>query len=49
MDNLLRILDSYPESLGILPGVPHLQGVVSRKGRRVEAGIVCEDSDGFPG
>jgi hypothetical protein len=49
MDNLLRILDRFPESLGVLPGVPRPQAVVSRKGKRVEAGLVCEDGEGYVG
>ena len=47
MDNLLRILDRFPESLGVLPGVPRPQAVVSRKGKRVEVGLVCEDGEGY--
>ena len=39
MDNLLRILDRFPESLDALPGVPRPQA----KRKKVDAGMVCED------
>ena len=41
MDNLLRILDRFPESLGVLPGVAQSQ--------LVTAGVVCEDGEGYGG
>ncbi|MEI6209575.1 MAG: type II toxin-antitoxin system MqsA family antitoxin [Desulfuromonadales bacterium] len=39
MDNLLRILDRFPESLGVLPGVARSQPVAS--------GVVCEDGERY--
>jgi len=39
MDNLLRILDRCPESLGVLPGVLRSQPVA--------VGVVCEDGEGY--
>ncbi len=42
-----RILDLFPESLGVLPGVPRPLAVALRKGKRVEAGVVCEDDEGY--
>lgn len=49
MDNLLRILDCFPESLGVLPGVPRPRTVPSRKGKRVEVAMVCEGDEGYEG
>ncbi|OGR24169.1 MAG: hypothetical protein A2X79_04930 [Desulfuromonadaceae bacterium GWB2_53_15] len=45
MDNLLRILDRFPESLDALPGVPRTQA----KRKKVDAGMVCEDGVGYKG
>lgn len=42
MDNLLRILDRFPESLGVLPGLP-------LKGSKEAAAMVCEDGEGYEG
>lgn len=39
MDNLLRILDRFPESLSVLPGVGRSQAVAS--------GVVSEDGEGY--
>lgn len=47
MDNLLRILDRFPESLCVLPGAPPLQTVALRKGKRIVAGMVCEDGEDY--
>lgn len=47
MDNLLRILDRFPESLDLLPGVPRQQGVAVRKGKMADVGMVCEDGEGY--
>jgi HTH-type transcriptional regulator/antitoxin MqsA len=41
MDNLLRILDRFPESLAVLPGVERRQPVA--------LGVVCEDEEGYEG
>ena len=41
MDNLLRILDSFPESLDVLPGVARSQPVALE--------VVCEDGEGYEG
>jgi HTH-type transcriptional regulator / antitoxin MqsA len=49
MDNLLRILDRFPESLDALPGVPRPQAVVSRKRRRTGTGMVCEADQEYKG
>ena len=49
MDNLLRILDRFPESLGVLPGAPRPQAIVSRKDKRVEAGMVREGGERYVG
>jgi HTH-type transcriptional regulator/antitoxin MqsA len=49
MDNLLRILDCFPESLGVLPGVPRPKTVPSSKGKRLEVAMVCEDGEGYKG
>lgn len=49
MDNLLRILDCFPESLGVLPGVLRTKTVPSRKGKRVGVGMVCEGDEGYEG
>jgi len=47
MDNLLRILDRFPESLDVLPGVPRSQAVALSKCVQVKDGMVCEDDDGY--
>jgi len=47
MDNLLRILDRFPESLNALPGVSRRQGVVALKGKAADTGMVCEDGDEY--
>lgn len=47
MDNLLRILDRFPESLDVLPGVPRQQGVATRKCKMADVGMVCEDGDEY--
>ncbi|MDO9069372.1 MAG: type II toxin-antitoxin system MqsA family antitoxin [Deltaproteobacteria bacterium] len=49
MDNLLRILDCFPESLGVLPGVPRPKVVASGKGKSVEVAMVCEGDEGYEG
>jgi hypothetical protein len=49
VEERFNYLDRFPESLGVLPGVPRPQAVVSRKGKRVEAGMVCEDGEGYVG
>jgi HTH-type transcriptional regulator/antitoxin MqsA len=49
MDNLLRILDRFPESLDVLPSVPRLQAFATRKGKSGEVGVVCEDGEGYEG
>ena len=41
MDNLLRILDHFPDSLGVLPGVV--------QAKPVALGLVCEDGEGYEG
>lgn len=43
MDNLLRILDRFPESLGVLPGMP----TALRKGKKIATGMVCEDDAAY--
>jgi putative zinc finger/helix-turn-helix YgiT family protein len=42
MDNLLRILDRFPESLRVLQDVP-------QKSMSVSAGMVCEVAEGYKG
>lgn len=49
MDNLLRILDRFPESLDVLPGVPRPQAVASRKRKGGDAGMVCEAEEEYKG
>jgi len=54
MDNLLRILDRFPESLAVLSGVPRPQAVpigavASRKRKTVDAGMVHEDGEAYQG
>ncbi|MDA8427876.1 MAG: type II toxin-antitoxin system MqsR family toxin [Geobacteraceae bacterium] len=49
MDNLLRILDRFPESLDVLPGVPRPQAVVMRKRSRAVAGMACEADEEYKG
>jgi HTH-type transcriptional regulator/antitoxin MqsA len=41
MDNLLRILDRFPDSLGVLPGVV--------RAKPVALGLACEDCEGYEG
>lgn len=54
MDNLLRILDRFPESLSVLPGVPLPKitatatgAVASCKGKVAEAGMVHEGGEDY--
>ena len=54
MDNLLRILDQFPESLDVLPGAPRPQSVANavaapRKRKTASAGMVHEDSEKYQG
>ena len=49
MDNLLRILDRFPESLAVLPGVTKQQTVAARKGSMIVVSMVCEDDEGYEG
>ena len=54
MDNLLRILDRFPESLAALPGVPVRKAVapravVPRRHVGAAAGVVHEDSEEYKG
>ena len=54
MDNLLRILDRFPESLAVLPGAPNprivaIGAVVPRKRKIADAGMVHEDGEGYRG
>lgn len=47
MDNLLRILDRFPESLDALPGVSSPQAVESRKHKRGASEMVCENVEEY--
>jgi HTH-type transcriptional regulator / antitoxin MqsA len=52
MDNLLRILDQFPESLDVLPGAPRPQIVANAvtappKCKTVSAGMVHEDGEEY--
>jgi hypothetical protein len=47
MDNLLRILDRFPESLDVLPGVLHQQAVVTRKCKMADVGMVFADCEEY--
>lgn len=54
MDNLLRILECFPESLNVLPGAPRPQvvatgAVVHRKRKIADADMVHEDGEGYQG
>jgi HTH-type transcriptional regulator/antitoxin MqsA len=54
MDNLLRILDQFPESLDALPSAPRPLNVANAvtappKRKTVSAGIVHEDSEKYGG
>ena len=54
MDNLLRILDRFPETLNALPGAPGSQHVSagsagSLKGGAVEAVMVHESGEEYEG
>jgi HTH-type transcriptional regulator/antitoxin MqsA len=54
MDNLLRILDQFPESLDVLPGAPRPQidsnaAVAPRKRKIADAGVVQEDGEVYRG
>ena len=46
---LLELLDCFPESLGVLPGLPRPKVVASGKGKSVEVAMVCEDGEGYEG
>ena len=47
MDNLLRILDRFLESLDVLSGVQHQQVVISRKCKMADVNMVCEDGEEY--
>ena len=52
MDNLLRILDRFPESLDVLPAVPRPQSIATgaitpRKRTKVDAVMVHEDGEEY--
>jgi transcriptional regulator with XRE-family HTH domain len=54
MDNLLRILERFPESLDVLPGMPRPQIVANaaaapRKRKMADAVMVHEDGEGYRG
>jgi HTH-type transcriptional regulator/antitoxin MqsA len=54
MDNLLRILDQFPESLEVLTSVPRPRNVANavvapRKRKPADAGMVHEDGEGYRG